>query len=82
MANKWRICYPSLVPPENQDLILTPQALAELRRRLSMLSDPGLADAYREAHKDCTLSGKRIPPASAIQRLVTAWKVMMRMQRK
>jgi hypothetical protein len=39
--------------PEEFDRPLTPQELAERKRRLSMLSVQHVADAYRQAHEAC-----------------------------
>lgn len=60
---------------------MTPEELAEFRRRLSMLSDSGIEGVYNTAYKDCRLEGKRIPPAAAIQQIVAAWKELRNMQR-
>jgi len=53
---------------------LTESELAELRRNLSLLSRQSVEDFYREAHRDCTLERK--PQPKALQRLVTAWKIL------
>jgi len=52
----------------------TESELAELRRNLSLLSGPSVEDFYRQAHKECSLERK--PEPKAIQRLVTAWKIL------
>ena len=53
---------------------LSETELAELRRNLSLLSGPSVVDFYRDAYKECAV--ERRPGAKAIQRLVTAWKVL------
>ena len=53
---------------------LTESELAELRRNLSLLSGPSVVDFYRDAYRDCAVERK--PGAKAIQRLVTAWKIL------
>ena len=53
---------------------LTASELAELRRNLALLSGPSVIDFYREAYRDCSV--EREPNAKAMQRLVTAWKVL------
>jgi len=55
---------------------LTESELAELHRNLSLLSGPSVVDFYREAYGEC--AAERKPGAKAIQRLVTAWKVLRR----
>ena len=58
---------------KNRDA-LTEAELAELRRNLSMLSGPHVVDFYRESYRDCAMERK--PGPKAIQRLVTAWKIL------
>jgi hypothetical protein len=41
-----------------------------------------VADAYKRAHEACRMDGDRLPGASAVQELVTAWKVMWQWRRK
>ena len=53
---------------------LSESELAELRRNLSLLSGASVVDFYRDAYKECAVERK--PGAKAIQRLVTAWKVL------
>jgi hypothetical protein len=60
--------------------ILSREDLIEFQRHLSMLSIPGVEGVYNTAHNDCRYDGKRLPPAAAIQQLVTAWKVLRRMR--
>src|SRR5215469_7603907 len=59
--------------PDDREPWTEPE-LAELRRSLSLLRGPSVEDFYRQAHKDCTL--ERHPEPKAIQRLVTAWKIL------
>ena len=59
-----------------EDDALTESELAELKRNLLLLSGPSVENFYRDAHKECSLEHK--PNPKAIQRLVTAWKVLRR----
>jgi hypothetical protein len=59
--------------PDKQDAF-TEAEVAELRRNLALLSGPSVVDFYRDAHRDCAVERK--PDGKAIQRLVTAWKVL------
>jgi len=52
----------------------TQAEVEELRNNLARLSGDSVKQAYREAHRDCALERK--PSAKAIQRLVTAWKIL------
>ena len=61
--------------------ILRREELREFSRRLQMLSISGVEGTYRAAHADCRLDDKQLPPAAAIQQLVTAWKVLRRIRR-
>lgn len=56
--------------------ILTQAELEELRYNLSHLSGPSVENFYREAHAECAVERK--PSPKAIQRLVTAWKILRR----
>jgi hypothetical protein len=62
--------------PAEFDRPLNRTELAECQRRLSMLSPHHVADAYRQAHEACRMDGDRLPKASAVQELVTAWRVL------
>jgi hypothetical protein len=62
--------------PRSEDDALTESELAELKRNLLLLSGPGVENFYRDAHKECSLEHK--PNPKAMQRLVTAWKVLRR----
>jgi hypothetical protein len=60
-------------PPEE---ILTRKDLAELQRRLSMMSITAVQDFYQYAHSACRIFPGHFPSARAIQELVQAWKQM------
>jgi hypothetical protein len=60
---------------------MTREELAEFTRRLSMLSTPGVEGVYQTTYKDCRYDGKRLPPAAAIQQLVSAWKVLRQIRK-
>ena len=60
--------------PRPEDDALTESELAELKRNLLLLSGPSVQNFYRDAHKECSLEQK--PNPKAMQRLVTAWKVL------
>jgi hypothetical protein len=62
--------------PAEFDRPLNRAELAERQRRLAMLSSHHVADAYRLAHDVCRMEGDRLPKASAVQELVTAWKLL------
>jgi hypothetical protein len=48
-----------------------------VRRRYTMLSTPGLQQAYREALEQCKLDNRgRAPLSVYIQVLVQAWKAL------
>jgi hypothetical protein len=68
--------------PADLDRPLTADALREKQRRLSLLSPHGVAEEYRRAHRACRMEADRVPRASAIQELVTAWKVLWGWRRK
>jgi hypothetical protein len=55
---------------------LTEVQLAELRKKLALMSVTAVMDAYRSAYFQCKLEGDKVPPARAIQTLVQAWKEM------
>lgn len=56
------------------DDAFTQAEVDELRDNLARLSGDGVMKAYRDAHRECALERK--PGAKAIQRLVTAWKIL------
>lgn len=68
--------------PEEFDRPLTPHELNERQRRLSMLSPHHVADAYRKAHDACRMDGDTVPRASAVQDLVTVWKLLWKWRRR
>jgi hypothetical protein len=63
------------------DEMLTADQLAELQRRLSMLHPSSVEQAYRDAYERCAPVVGRVPKASAIQELVTAWRVLRKWER-
>jgi hypothetical protein len=73
---------PRLPDPADFDHPLSAQALQEKQRRLSMLSPHGVAEEYRRAYSACRMEGDKLPRASAVQELVTAWKVLWGWRRK
>jgi hypothetical protein len=56
--------------------MLSRKDLAELRRRLSMMSVTAVQDFYQSAHMVCRIGPGHFPSATAIQELVQAWKQM------
>ena len=60
--------------PRPEDDALTESELAELKRNLLLLSGSSVESFYRDSHRECSLERK--PNPKAIQRLVTAWKVL------
>ncbi len=62
--------------PDPDKNAYTEPELRELRDNLSKLSGPSVLSVYRDAHRECATERK--PGAKAIQRLVTAWKVLSR----
>ncbi|MBZ5684552.1 MAG: hypothetical protein LAP86_05905 [Acidobacteriia bacterium] len=60
--------------PEGETDTLTQAQVDELRNNLARLSGPSVVDFYRDAHRECAI--ERQPGAKAIQRLVTAWKIL------
>ena len=60
--------------PEPESDTFSQAQLDELRNNLARLSGPGVVDFYRDAHRECAIERK--PGAKAIQRLVTAWKIL------
>ena len=62
--------------PRPPDEILTRKDLAELQRRLSMMSPTAVQDFYQSAHMVCRIGPGHFPSARAIQELVQAWKQM------
>jgi hypothetical protein len=68
--------------PADFERPLSPEQLAEKRRRLSLLSPQHVADVYKKAHEDCKMIGDRPPRAAAVQELVTAWRLLWKWRRK
>ena len=68
--------------PAEFDRPLNRAELAERRRRLAMLSPHHVAEAYRQAYEACRMEGDRVPRASAVQELVSAWKLLWGQRRK
>lgn len=62
--------------PAEFDKRLSRDELAQLTRRLAVLSPYEVQRAYREAHQRCFMKDDLLPPAAAVQELVTAWKLM------
>ena len=68
--------------PAEFDRPLNRAELAGHQRCLATLSPHYVADAYRQAHEACRMEGERLPKASAVQELVTAWKLMWKRRRR
>jgi hypothetical protein len=68
--------------PEEFDRPLTPRELEDCQQRLSMLSPYHVTNAYRQAYEACRMDGDRLPKASAVQELVTAWKLLWKWRRR
>ena len=63
--------------PSEFDKPLTTDELADLARRLSLLSPYDVQQAYRRAHQKCCMQGELLPRAAAIQELVAAtWRYL------
>lgn len=60
--------------PEPERDAFTQSELEELSNNLARLSGPSVMDFYRDAYRECAVERK--PEARAIQRLVTAWKIL------
>ena len=58
------------------DEVLSRKDLAELQRRLAMMSQMAVEDFYQSAHMVCRIGPGHFPTARAIQDLVQAWKQM------
>jgi hypothetical protein len=58
------------------DKPLSREQLAQLTRRLAVLSPHDVQRAYCDAYVRCAMNGDLLPPAAAMQELVTAWKLM------
>lgn len=55
---------------------LKQEGLEELRRTLSLLSEPHVRQFYERAYEECKLAPKGVPPPRAVQELVAAWKIL------
>lgn len=66
--------------PEVSKSIMTENELADLKRRLSLLSPQHVQEEYKAQVERCRLQGE-VPPPYMIQRLVTIWKVLWKMKR-
>ena len=64
------------------DKPLTREEVEALRRHLSGVDPFRVQRAYQQAYERCRLHGPLIPKASAIQELVTAWKVLRDSKRR
>ena len=64
--------------PEPESDPYTRAELNELRDNLAKLSGQSVMDFYRDSHRECALERK--PSAKAIQRLVTAWRILNQME--
>jgi hypothetical protein len=62
--------------PRPPDEVLSRKDLAELQRRLSMMSTTAVQDFYQYTHSACRIGPGHFPSARAIQELVQAWKQM------
>jgi hypothetical protein len=62
--------------PAEFDRPLNREELKEQRRRLSLLSPHHVAEEYRKVYETCKMEGDRLPRASSVQGLVTAWKLL------
>ena len=85
-ANKKRnmLCSPPEMarrPERGSAETLDRKQLAELYRNLSMLSPSHVESFYREAYSRCSL-GCGVPPAKAVQELVTAWRLLRKWRRR
>jgi hypothetical protein len=67
---------------KDADEMLTDAQLAELQRRLSMLHPSSVEQVYRDAYERCAPVAGRIPKATVIQELVTAWKQLRKWARQ
>ena len=62
--------------PRLSDEVLSRKDLAELQRRLSMMSQTAVQDFYQSALMVCRIGPGHFPSARAVQELVQAWKQM------
>ena len=66
--------------PEVHKNIMTEQEIADLKRRLSLLSRQHVQQEYLAQIERCRLHGD-VPPPYVMQRLVTIWRVLWRQRR-
>ena len=57
---------------------MSEEELARRRHEYSMLHESRVNQLYREAWKECSMDGDKIPPPNVIQNLVQVWKVLWR----
>jgi hypothetical protein len=62
--------------PAEFDRPLSRREVGDLRKHLSSVDPFRVIRVYQDAHEACRLHGEMIPKASAVQTLVTAWKVL------
>ena len=62
--------------PSEFDQPLSRQQITDLRRHLAGIDPFRVVRAYQQAYERCRMHGDLLPKASAIQELVTAWKVL------
>jgi hypothetical protein len=62
--------------PHSPGEVLTKNDLAELQRRLSMMTVTAVEDFYQYTHSACRIFPGHFPSARAIQALVQVWKQM------
>ena len=66
--------------PEVQKNIMSENEIADLKRRLSLLSPVHVQQEYNAQIERCRLKGD-VPPPYVIQRFVTIWKVLWKSKR-
>jgi hypothetical protein len=66
--------------PEVHKDIMTEDEIAQLKRRLSLLSPTHVQAEYQAQIERCRLHGD-VPPPHVMQRLVTIWKVLRKLRR-
>ena len=74
------VAHPSVNLPRDPDpnQRLTAQQLREHARQLSLLSTDHAKRTYSDEHERCRLDPGYIPNPEAVQRLVSAWRVLWR----
>jgi hypothetical protein len=62
-------------PRQEQEKIWSREDLEEIRRNLTVLSEPAVREVYQRAYRECAIiNASTFPSARSIQELVTAWK--------